>query len=102
MNDGLYYEFLANNNQLIILDYRLGTELFTVQENNNKFWIQKYLFRGQFSDGEGTWYVLDAVECEKPRRLCILKEKETWIRTMAEARLDMWSRSAEKGSRECI
>lgn len=94
--NGVYYEFLAMNNQLIVLDYAIGKKLFAVVEYKGKYKIQQYMYWGQYWDGFKTWYVLDAVNGDEGKRVNIEKEAQIWFRTEEEARLVLWERSANK------
>lgn len=95
--NGAYYEFLALNNQLIVLDFPISKNLFAVVENKGKYKIQQYIYLGQYWDGFKTWYVLDMVNGNKRKRVNIEKEAETWFRTEEEARVSLWERTANKG-----
>lgn len=95
--DNLYYEFLAMNNQLTILDYAQQSELFAVVEDKSdkeKYKVQRYVFMGQFSDADGTWYVLDFSDDGEVHRMYMLKDKMTWCRTEEEAKMWLWEKMA--------
>lgn len=96
-NSYLYYQFLALNNQLVVLDYAQQSELFAIIEDETekgKYKVRQYVFIGQFVDSDETWYILDFSDESGTHRVYVQKNKMEWYRTEGEAKLRLWEKMA--------